>query len=50
MVFLIELTHNRARVFRIELGSRLLIAITMVAVAYLTFKTVFATFAGLLGK
>lgn len=50
MVFLIELTHNRARVFRIELGSRLLMAITIVLIAYFTFKTVFTTFAGLLNK
>jgi hypothetical protein len=50
MVFLIELTHNRARVFRIEFGSRLLMAITIVAVAYLTFRTVFATFAGFLSR
>jgi Flp pilus assembly pilin Flp len=50
MMVLIELSHNRARVFRIELGSRLLTAITIVLVAYLTFKTVFTTFAGFFSR
>ncbi len=50
MMFLIELSHNRARVFRIELGPRFLMAITIVLVAYLTFKTVLATFAGFFSR
>ena len=41
MQFLIELTHNRARVFRIELGSRLLMAILILGITYLTFKSFF---------
>jgi len=50
MVFLIELTHNRAKIFRIEFGSCLLMAITILGVAYLTFKSIFGAFLGLLSK
>ncbi|MEY3724682.1 MAG: hypothetical protein RLZZ365_617 [Pseudomonadota bacterium] len=50
MVFLIELTHNRAKVFRIEFGSRLLMAITIIGIAYMTFKSLFGVFLGLFSK
>jgi hypothetical protein len=50
MVFLIELTHNRAKIFRIEFGSRLLMAITIMAIAYLTFKSLLGVFLGLFSK
>ena len=50
MQFLIELTHNRARVFRIELGSRLLMAILILEITYLTFKSFFNISLRLLGK
>ena len=50
MVFLIELTHNRAKIFRIEFGSRLLLAITIMGIAYLTFKSLLVEFLGLFGK
>ncbi|MEY2797652.1 MAG: hypothetical protein RLZZ119_1134, partial [Pseudomonadota bacterium] len=48
--FLIELTHNRARVFRIELGSRLLMAILILGITYLTFKSFFNISLRLFGK
>jgi len=50
MVFLIELTHNRAKIFRIEFGSRLLMAITILGITYLTFKSLLGVFLGLLSK
>jgi hypothetical protein len=50
MLFLIELTHNRAKVFRIEFGSRLLMAITIIGIAYMTFKSLFGVFLGLFSK
>ena len=50
MVFLIELTHNRAKIFRIEFVSRLLMAITIMAIAYLTFKSLLGVFLGLFSK
>ncbi len=50
MVFLIELTHNRAKIFRIEFGSRMLMAITILAIAYLTFKSLLGVFLGLFSK
>ncbi len=50
MVFLIELTHNRAKIFRIEFGSRMLMAITILGIAYLTFKSLLGIFLGLFAK
>ncbi len=50
MVFLIELTHNRAKIFRIEFGSRLLMAITILGIAYFTFKSLLGLFLGFFGK
>jgi hypothetical protein len=50
MVFLIELTHNRAKIFRIEFGSRMLMAITILGIAYLTFKSLLGIFLGLFSK
>jgi len=50
MVFLMRLSHNRAKIFRIEFGSRLLMAITILRVAYWTFKSIFRMLLGLLCK
>ncbi len=50
MVFLIELTHNRAKIFRIEFGSRMLMAITILVIAYLTFKSLLGIFLGIFNK